>query len=32
MADVKASLDELRYYCANAFKVDLTKVLGKRAR
>jgi oligoribonuclease len=26
MADVRASLDEIRYYCAHAFKIDLTAV------
>jgi oligoribonuclease len=30
MADVKASLDELRYYCSHAFQLDLTKVAGRR--
>ena len=32
MADVKASIDELRYYCTNAFKVDLRKVATARTR
>ena len=32
MADVKASLDELRYYCEHAFKVDLGKVATARTR
>jgi oligoribonuclease len=32
MADVKASLDELRYYCEHAFKVDLRKVAGVHTR
>jgi oligoribonuclease len=26
MADVRASLEELRYYCAHAFKIDLTGI------
>ena len=30
MADVKASVDELRYYCSHAFQLDLTKVTGWR--
>jgi oligoribonuclease len=32
MADVKASIAELRYYCEHAFKVDLKKVVTARAR
>jgi oligoribonuclease len=30
LADVKASLEELRYYCQHAFKVDLTKLARPR--
>jgi oligoribonuclease len=26
MADVKVSIDELRYYCTHALKVDLAKI------
>jgi oligoribonuclease len=26
MADVRASLEELRYYCAHAFKIDLQRI------
>lgn len=29
MADIRASLEELRYYCASTFKVDLTSVAGR---
>jgi oligoribonuclease len=32
MADVKASVDELRYYCQHAFGVDLAKVVTARTR
>lgn len=32
MADVKASVEELRYYCRHAFNVDLNKVARARAR
>jgi oligoribonuclease len=32
MADVKASLDEIRYYCSQAFKVDLTAVARRLGR
>jgi oligoribonuclease len=31
LADVRASLEELRYYCQHAFKVDLTKLAQRRA-
>jgi oligoribonuclease len=30
MADVRASLEELRYYCKHAFQVDLTKLARPR--
>jgi oligoribonuclease (3'-5' exoribonuclease) len=30
MADVRASLEELRYYCKHAFAVDLTKLARPR--
>lgn len=30
LADVRASLEELRYYCQHAFKVDLSKLAGPR--
>ena len=32
MADVKASLDEIRYYCSHAFKVDLAAVSQRLGR
>jgi oligoribonuclease len=31
LADVRASLDELRYYCQHAFQVDLSKLARPRA-
>ena len=30
LADVKASLEELRFYCQHAFQVDLTKLAQRR--
>jgi oligoribonuclease len=32
MADVQASIEELRYYCKHAFQVDLNKVARARSR
>lgn len=32
MDDVKSTIEELRYYCAHAFRVDLTKLVTNRAR
>ncbi len=29
MADVRAGLDEMRFYCANAFKVDLARLFPR---